>query len=214
MASKKRKNKNCNIEKLLQFLNEKAELMRLKPTKWELTLKTHLEHLGYRFKNQFPIICKKKYGYIMDFVLLDYNIFIECNSVKYHYSSKEQIKKDIIETSKEIQTEKRKTFKEKLEEMSKRVKGDKNPMYGKKLTEEHKKTLTTSRNVKVSDGITTWESVTSYTKEKKIGFQKYKKQLEELEKALKDEQFPGSKMYHDDVVNAFKSILEAAQSEY
>ena len=104
MASKKRKNKNCNIEKLLQFLNEKAELMRLKPTKWELTLKTHLEHLGYRFKNQFPIICKKKYGYIMDFVLLDYNIFIECNSVKYHYSSKEQIKKDNIR-SKRIQKE-------------------------------------------------------------------------------------------------------------
>jgi hypothetical protein len=57
--------------------------------------------------------------------------------------------------------------------------GSGNPMYGKKLTEEHKKTLTTSRNINVSDGTTTWESVTSYIKEKKIGFQKYKKQLEE-----------------------------------
>jgi hypothetical protein len=65
------------------------------------------------------------------------------------------------------------------EKLSKMYKGEGNPMYGKKLTEEHKKTLTTSRNVKVSDGTTTWESVTSYIKEKKIGFQKYKKQLEE-----------------------------------
>jgi len=31
----------------------------------------------------------------------------------------------------------------------------------------------------VSDGGSTWESVTSYMKEKRIGFQKYKKQLEE-----------------------------------
>lgn len=65
------------------------------------------------------------------------------------------------------------------EKLSKMYKGEGNPMYGKKLTKEHKKTLTTSRNIKVSDGTTTWESVTSYIKEKKIGFQKYKKQLEE-----------------------------------
>jgi hypothetical protein len=65
------------------------------------------------------------------------------------------------------------------EKFSKMYSGEGNPMYGKKLTEEHKKILTTSRNVKVSDGTNTWESVTSYIKEKKIGFQKYKKQLEE-----------------------------------
>jgi len=57
--------------------------------------------------------------------------------------------------------------------------GEGNPMYGKKLTEEHKKTLTTSRNVKVSDGTNIWESVVSYLKEKKIGHQKYKRQLKE-----------------------------------
>ena len=65
------------------------------------------------------------------------------------------------------------------QKLSDMYKGEGNPMYGKKLTEEHKKTLTTSRNVKISDGTNTWESVTSYIKEKKIGFQKYKKQLEE-----------------------------------
>jgi hypothetical protein len=63
--------------------------------------------------------------------------------------------------------------------LSEMYKGEGNPMYGKKLTEEHKKTLTTSRNMKISDGTNTWESVTSYIKEKKIGFQTYKKQLNE-----------------------------------
>ena len=65
------------------------------------------------------------------------------------------------------------------EKFSKMYSGEGNPLYGKKLTEEHKKILTTSRNVKVSDGTNTWESVTSYIKEKRIGFQTYKKQLEE-----------------------------------
>ena len=65
------------------------------------------------------------------------------------------------------------------EKFSKMYSGEGNPMYGKKLTEEHKKILTTSRNVKVSDGTNTWESVVSYLKEKRIGHQKYKKQLED-----------------------------------
>jgi hypothetical protein len=65
------------------------------------------------------------------------------------------------------------------QKLSEMYKGEGNPMYGKKLTEEHKKTLTTSRNVKISDGTNTWESITSYIKEKKIGFQTYKKQLKE-----------------------------------
>jgi len=65
------------------------------------------------------------------------------------------------------------------QKLSDMYKGEGNPMYGKKLTDEHKKTLTTSRNKKVSDGTKTWESVVSYLKEKKIGHQKYKKQLEE-----------------------------------
>ena len=62
---------------------------------------------------------------------------------------------------------------------SKMYSGEGNPMYGKELTAEHKKALTTSKNVRVSDGENTWESVVSYLKEKKIGHQKYKKQLKE-----------------------------------
>lgn len=65
------------------------------------------------------------------------------------------------------------------QKLSEMFSGEGNPMYGKKLTDEHKKTLTTSRNKKVSDGTKTWESVISYLKEKKIGHQKYKKYLEE-----------------------------------
>jgi len=65
------------------------------------------------------------------------------------------------------------------QKLSKMFSGDGNPMYGKKLTEKHKKTLITSRNIKISDGKNIWETITSYIKENKIGFQKYKKQLEE-----------------------------------
>jgi hypothetical protein len=71
---------------------------------------------------------------------------------------------------------KRPEVRQKLSEM---FSGEGNPMYGKNLTEKHKKILTTSRNVKISDGNHTWETVVSYLKDKKIGFQKYKKQLEE-----------------------------------
>jgi len=65
------------------------------------------------------------------------------------------------------------------EKFSKMYSGEGNPRYGTKLTEGHKKALTTSKNVRVSDGENTWESVVSYLKEKKIGYQKYKKQLKE-----------------------------------
>jgi len=71
---------------------------------------------------------------------------------------------------------KRPEVRQKLSEM---FSGEGNPMYGKKLTDEHKKTLTTSRNKKVSDGTKIWDSVVSYLKENKIGHQKYKKYLDE-----------------------------------
>ena len=70
---------------------------------------------------------------------------------------------------------KRPEVRQKLSEM---FSGEGNPMYGKKLTNEHKNILTTSRNVKISDGTNIWETVTSYMKEKKIGYKKYKKELE------------------------------------
>jgi hypothetical protein len=57
--------------------------------------------------------------------------------------------------------------------------GEGNPMYGSKLTKEHKQKLTTSRNIILTDGNKNWESIVSYMKENKIGFQTYKKRLQE-----------------------------------
>ena len=71
---------------------------------------------------------------------------------------------------------KRPEVRQKLSEM---FSGEGNPMYGAKLSEKHKNKLLDSRRHKISDGIKTWESVVSFLKEKKIGYQKYKTQLEE-----------------------------------
>lgn len=65
------------------------------------------------------------------------------------------------------------------QKLSEMYKGEGNPMYGKKLTDEHKKALTTSKNIKVSDGEKIWDSVVSYIKEAKIGYPKYKQRLKD-----------------------------------
>ena len=52
-----------------------------------------LKDLHYKFKNQYPIICRQKYGYIVDFYLEDYNLIIEVDGKSTH-SSKEQQKAD------------------------------------------------------------------------------------------------------------------------
>jgi len=71
---------------------------------------------------------------------------------------------------------KRPDVRQKLSEM---YSGEGNPMYGTKLSEEHKNKLLNSRRHKISDGTKTWKSVTEWMKDNKVGFQKYKKQLEE-----------------------------------
>jgi len=71
---------------------------------------------------------------------------------------------------------KRPEVRKKLSEM---YSGEGNPMYGTKLTEEHKKKLITSRNIRLTNGNKTWESVVSYMKESKIGFQTYKQRLQD-----------------------------------
>lgn len=71
---------------------------------------------------------------------------------------------------------KRPEVRQKLSEM---FSGEGNPMYGSKLTKEHKQKLTTSRNIILTDGNKNWESIVSYMKENKIGFQTYKKRLQE-----------------------------------
>lgn len=88
---KKRKTKEQSLEGLRQFLNRQAKKNRNNLGKWENILAKHLRDLGYRFKMQYPII-HKTFGYIVDFLLTDYPIFIEVDG-KWHFT-KDQIKKD------------------------------------------------------------------------------------------------------------------------
>ena len=77
----------------MQFLRRKAKSMRVKKTLWEQSLYNTLKDLHYNFKNQVPIICREKYGYIVDFLLIDHNIIIEVDGKSTH-GSKEQQKAD------------------------------------------------------------------------------------------------------------------------
>ena len=86
----KRKSKEQNLEGLITFLNKKAKEMRLNPTLWESKLKKILSDLHYKFQTQVPIICKNKYGYIIDFLLTDYNLIIEADGKSTHGSKSQQ----------------------------------------------------------------------------------------------------------------------------
>lgn len=77
----------------MAFLQRHSKRMTESPTKWELSLRKTLSDLHYPFKTQVPVIVREKYGYILDFLLTDYNLVIEADGRKYH-SSKLQIKKD------------------------------------------------------------------------------------------------------------------------
>lgn len=77
---------------LLNFLKDKAKLLKINKTTWETSLYTTLKDLHYKFNFQVPVICAEKHGYILDFLLTDYPIFIEVDG-KWH-STPEQKKKD------------------------------------------------------------------------------------------------------------------------
>jgi very-short-patch-repair endonuclease len=89
----KKISKEEQLEGLMKFLKRKAKGMRIRKTVWEQSLYTTLKDLHYNFKNQVPIICQNKYGYIIDFLLVDYNLIIEVDGKSTH-SSKEQQKAD------------------------------------------------------------------------------------------------------------------------
>ena len=89
----KRTKKEISVERLQQFLNRMAKKLRGNRTKWEQSFYITLKSLGYKFEFQKPIICREKYGYILDFLLSDFNIVIEIDGKSTH-GSKEQQKKD------------------------------------------------------------------------------------------------------------------------
>lgn len=70
-----------------------AKKLRGSRTRWEQSFYITLKDLGYKFEFQKPIICRSKYGYILDFLLVDYNIVVEIDGKSTH-GSKEQQKKD------------------------------------------------------------------------------------------------------------------------
>lgn len=89
--------KQKSLDGLNAFLKEKAKELSKNKTKWETSLYTTLKDLHYKFKFQVPVICAEKHGYILDFLLTDYNLVIEVDSVKYH-NSPQQRKKDNLRT--------------------------------------------------------------------------------------------------------------------
>ena len=92
--------RKSNKKDIVKFLEEKgkefSEKLRKNATQWELKFSNILKQLGYKFEFQVPIICAKKHLYILDFVLTDYQIFIELDGAQ-HYT-KEGKKKDNLRT--------------------------------------------------------------------------------------------------------------------
>lgn len=96
MAKKKGVKKTKSEEKY-QYLLAKgkqfSENLKKNATPWELKLYKILKDLHYNFKFQEPIICFRKHLFIVDFLLTEYNIFLEADGLSCH-SSKADKKKD------------------------------------------------------------------------------------------------------------------------
>lgn len=99
MAKRTKKTKQSK-EQLVEFLQQKgkefSKELRNNATQWELKFKSILEELGYKFNFQVPVICNKKHLYILDFLLTDYQIFIELDGSQHF--TKEGKKKDNLRT--------------------------------------------------------------------------------------------------------------------
>ena len=99
MANKRKKKHSgktksqVTLEWLIAKGKEFSKDLRSKSTIYEKTLYRVLKDLHYNFEFQVPIICGKKHLYIVDFLLTDFNIFIEADGVSTH-GTKEAIKKD------------------------------------------------------------------------------------------------------------------------
>lgn len=95
--AKKKQTKNKTSKEFLENLGETySKRLKEEATKWEKILYDYLEEGGYNFDFQVPVVVElKKYNklYILDFLLKDYNLVIEVDSIRYH-GTKEQIKSD------------------------------------------------------------------------------------------------------------------------
>ncbi len=95
--ARKKKTKNKTSKEFLENLGETySKRLKEEATKWEKILYDYLEEGGYSFDFQVPVVVElKKYNklYILDFLLKDYNLVIEVDSIRYH-GTKEQIKSD------------------------------------------------------------------------------------------------------------------------
>ncbi len=89
--------KQKSLDGLNAFLKEKAKELSKNKTKWETSLYTTLKDLHYKFKFQVPVICAEKHGFILDFLLTDYNLIIEVDGKAFH-TSPQQRKKDNLRT--------------------------------------------------------------------------------------------------------------------
>ena len=98
--AKRTKRKKQSKQELIKFLEEKgtqfSQELKNKATKWELMFKDILKELGYKFEFQLPVICNGKYLYILDFLLIDYQIFIELDGAQHF--TKQGLKKDNLRT--------------------------------------------------------------------------------------------------------------------
>jgi len=90
LANKRKTKKQISTEGLKGFLQRQSKYNREHLGKWELILKKHLQDLGYKFKCQVPIIAKFKHGYIVDFLLTDYNLYIEADGKQWHSTAQQK----------------------------------------------------------------------------------------------------------------------------
>lgn len=96
----KKTKKQLKLEKelfLIQKGQEYSKNLKLNATIWEKKFISILKNLGFKFEFQVPKIYKQNFLYIVDFIIPEYNIFIELDG-QQHYR-KESIKYDNKRTS-------------------------------------------------------------------------------------------------------------------
>lgn len=90
----KKKTKKEKLEEKVIFLEElgktRSKELTIKATKWEKDFLKLLKELNYKVKFQVPVIVnklKKPQLFILDFLLIDYQIFIELDGAQ-HFTKK------------------------------------------------------------------------------------------------------------------------------